>query len=362
VTLRVVDQGVVAWRPAGAPGLLRVGPRLVVRDDGSLLCSYMTQSALGVADFTPTLAESDDGHAWQEIGPVWGDDDRSLFCNLSRSPDGLLVLYGSATVVDVPGESFWSPETQGLKANQLVWSRSLDWGKTWSELTPIPMPGPEAAEVAGSMCVARDGTLLACYAPSNTFDPALHVDRARVVLLRSIDGGTSWAASDMIRLEPRSSQSAEAWVVELAGGRLVGACWHIGGSGPIDPPNAYSISDDGGLTWSPTGTTGTRGQSISLTPLRDGTLALQYNRRRDEAGVWLAIARPSAGDFGIVEQVRVWKAAIATRHDSGGDHTGWTDFAFGEPASAELPDGDLLVVLWCDQPDGSGIRFVRIRR
>ena len=42
-------------------------------------------------------------------------------------------------------------------------------------------------------------------------------------------------------------------------------------------------------------------------------------------------------------------------------HAGWTDFAFGEPSVALLPDGTLLLTLWCIQPDGSGIRFVKMR-
>ena len=47
-------------------------------------------------------------------------------------------------------------------------------------------------------------------------------------------------------------------------------------------------------------------------------------------------------------------------HADGSGLDEWTDFAFGEPSVALLPDGDVFVTLWCDQPSGRGIRYVRI--
>ena len=39
----------------------------------------------------------------------------------------------------------------------------------------------------------------------------------------------------------------------------------------------------------------------------------------------------------------------------------WSDFAFGEPSITVVPDGTLLVTLWCIQPSGQGIRYVKLK-
>lgn len=44
---------------------------------------------------------------------------------------------------------------QGLKQNELVWSRSLDAGATWDTFRVIPMPIPGSAEAPGAMCRTR---------------------------------------------------------------------------------------------------------------------------------------------------------------------------------------------------------------
>jgi len=48
------------------------------------------------------------------------------------------------------------------------------------------------------------------------------------------------------------------------------------------------------------------------------------------------------------------------QHGSSAQHAGWTDFAFGQPSVTLLHDGTMLLVLWCIQPDGSGIRYVKL--
>ena len=55
-----------------------------------------------------------------------------------------------------------------------------------------------------------------------------------------------------------------------------------------------------------------------------------------------------------------WLAERATHSAAGSGLDEWTDFAFGEPSVTLLPDGDVFVTLWCDQPSGRGIRYVRL--
>ena len=78
--------------------------------------------------------------------------------------------------------------------------------------------------------------MICCYAPYNTFDPAVIVDRNQIVALRSDDRGQTWRHNSMIRFESEYSTGAEAWVIELADGRLLGATWHMNQEDSVGPP------------------------------------------------------------------------------------------------------------------------------
>src|SRR5579863_8467037 len=181
--LELLDQGFLSQRTPNTPTAVAAGSRCAVTVDGDLICTYMVQSALGMNDFVPLLARSKDkGKTWVEEGPLWPDLAKkvSIFGSVSRSPDGELFFYGTRTLIDQPGESFWSEATQGLKQCDLFWATSVNSGKTWSNPTLIPMPIPGAAEAPGPMCITRSGRWLACYAPYNNFDPDVVVDRNQV--------------------------------------------------------------------------------------------------------------------------------------------------------------------------------------
>jgi hypothetical protein len=325
----------------------------------------MLTRALGTNDFVPMLYRSlDQGRTWVEHGPIWPHliERWSIFVSISRDAAGRLYLFGSRSPIDVAGETFWSDATQGIKQNELIWAMSRDGGRSWTEPAVAPMPIAGSAESPCPLCITRDNVWLAPYSPYNTFDPALAVDRHQVVALRSEDQGRTWSGQATLRFAEADSTAAEAWLIELADGRLLSTTWHLNRPGAEDYPNAYALSVDGGRTWSATRSTGLRGQSTALAALSDGRALFIYNQRKfGEAGVWIAVVRPTATDFGVETNQIAWKAATRTQSGTTGDHAQWSDFAFGEPAVALLAPDLLLLVLWCAQPDGKGIRFVQLR-
>ena len=365
MTLTGLDAGFVARLDPDGPAPVACCPRAVVVDNGDVACTFAVQSALGRNDFALVQTRSaDGGDTWSQAAPIWPhlEAAQSLTGSISRAPDGVLYLYGIAIPRAAPGESFWSDATQGIKQNALFWARSRDGGGSWSEPRLVRLPIPGSAEAPGPMCVTRSGRFAACYAPYNTFDPAVRVDRGQVVCLRSDDGGTTWRHGSMHRFDEPHSGGAEAWVVELADGRLLGTSWHLDHSGRDEYPNAWALSHDGGQTWTPTRSTGILGQSTGLTPLADGRALFVYNQRKHGAiGVWLAVVEPTDDDFGVESNQIAWRAATATQGDSSGDHAQWEDFAFGEPSATVLADGTVLVLFWCVQPDGQGVGYVRLR-
>lgn len=366
VRFDIIDQGFVIRQSPVARGTdIAIGPRIAVLPGGEAVCSFMFSAKTATNDFAPALCRSTDGgQTWSDPQFVWPQfrSRWSIFVGSSRDIySGDLSLFGTRTRIDVPGESNWSTATQGLKANELIWSTSTDDGRTWSEPTVIPMPIAGSAEAPGPMCVTRTGRWLACYSPYNTFDASVSVDRSQVVVLRSDDRGATWRHTSMLRFDRSDIGAAEAWVIELADGRLLGTCWRTPDDGS-ELPNAYALSTDGGETWTPTASTGTLGQTTGLAPLADGRALFLYNQRKHGApGVKLAVVRPGEASFGIEHDDYLWRAETRTQSASSGDLNEWSDFSFGEPSIARLPDDSWLAVLWCIQPSGSGIRYVRLR-
>lgn len=365
MTFEPIAEGFISKRTPHSPTAVAAGSRCAVIRSGDVVCSFMVQSKLGINDFKPVLARSSDGgRTWSEPQLIWPrfDNQYSIFGSVSAAPDGELIYFGARYPIDQPGESFWQDSNQGLKQNELLWARSADGGLTWTEPQPFNMLIPGAAEAPGPMCVTRPGRWLCCYAPYNTFDPKLVVDRNQIVAMRSDDRGKTWKQNAMIRFDNPVSTGAEAWVIELADGRLLGTCWHLNQADKSDQPNAYAISVDGGDTWKPTRSTGIRGQSTALTPMADGRALFIYNQRKHgEIGVWLAVVRPTEDDFGVESNEIVWRAQTKTQSGTSGEHDQWQDFSFGEPSVNVLPDGTLLVTLWCVQPAGQGVRYLKLR-
>jgi hypothetical protein len=360
----VVGEGFVSRRPSGkGPDALAVGPRCLQLPGGELLCSFMLTSGLGTNDFTPTLFRSRDGGVtWQEQGEFWAHlrECWSIFASISRDAAGNVYFFGSRTPIGNPGEPFWSDATQGLKQNELVWARSTDGGRTWPDPTAFALPLPGAAEAPGALCVTRAGAWIAPYSPYNTFDPEVVVTRNQVVLVRSEDQGRTWGHAAMMSFEDPASSAAEAWCIELADGRLLGVAWQMHHEG--DYPNPYTLSHDGGRSWSPPRSTGIQGQSTALAALPDGRALFVYNQRKHgDIGVWLAVARPTDAGFRIEHNAPIWKAETGTQSGTSGEHSEWGDFSFGEPSIAPLADGALIATLWSIQPTGRGIRWVKLK-
>lgn len=363
MSYNIIEQGYVTERSEGTDTSSVAGPRCVVGASNEIICTFVAQTKLGANDFKPMITRSfDNGHTWDTAKQIWPEQTLrfSIYGSISKTPTGDLLFYGTRTPIDEPGESFWSPLTQGLLPNELIWSRSRDGGHTWSDFKIIKIPYAGSAEAPGPMCATRNGRLLCCYAPSNTFDAKVKVERNKIVCLWSDDDGSTWQHSTMLKFPFDDSSGAVAWLMELDDSRLLGTAWHIRES--ADEPNAFAISSDSGKTWKPTGSTGIFGQSTSLAALPGGRALFVYNQRKyGDIGVWMAVVRPTDNDFGIEHNASVWKATRASKIQGKVNHDTWTDFAFGEPSVLVLPSNEILVTLWSAQRSGADIVYVKLR-
>ena len=363
VRFEKTDEGFVCRNGADTEGRITCGPRTALTRDGQLLCTYGLVSKLGINDFVGVLSRSNDGgRTWTHDGPMWPQwrEQYSHHAAISAASTGEHYCLIMRTPIDEPGEPFWCESSAGLKQNELLWSRSTDDGRRWSPPRVIPLHAPCSVEAPGTMCITRRGDFFAPYAPYNSFD-ITNVKRNHVVVARSGDGGRTWSHASMLGFD-EGCGGGESWVIELTDDRLLATSWRMSTDGKRDHPNAFAISEDGGHTWQPTGSTATMGQSTALTTLPDGRALFIYNdRKSDRPGVRAAVCRPTATDFGIEHDQLVWAAAKPTQSDSSSEHAEWTDFSFGEPSATVLPDQTLFVALWSLQQDAGGIAYVKVK-
>lgn len=362
----ILSEGTVVQSPVGtASSVVTAGPRCVSANDGGVVCTFMSQSKLGTNDFVPTICRAGkDSRSWSAPAPIWPEliGKHSIFCNISRSPRGEMFVFGSRTRIEKPGESFWSEETKGLKANELIWASSADDGRTWTSPCAFALPYTGAAEAPGPLLVTSKGRWIGPYSPYNLMDGSVPVDCGRVIAVISDDLGKNWKPSTVIRFEEPQSVGAEAWVTELSDGRLLSTAWHADMTpAKVAYPNRYAISHDGGETWGKTYSTGIVANTTALTPLSDGRALFINVRRRNDAGIWLSVVKPMEDDFGILADQCIWSATNTTQSGGQATHENWTDFTFGEPAVALLPDGAFFLVFWHLDSVNASVRYLKLK-
>lgn len=193
-----------------------------------------------------------------------------------------LVVWRTAHTPDAL-DKFWDKTTHdyvpGLSGGQLMASRSVDFGKTWS--TPLRIS--DARHTNGhpprKILQTRSGVFLVP-AQYRTPNPGRHT----VAVLRSSDDGVTWSSPSPRFDLPNSNGNhdgvVEPTLVQLKDGTVwfiartnLGALWE-------------ARSNDDGLTWSPLRPTRIHASSSPATieRLSDGRLALAWNPWSDTEG------------------------------------------------------------------------------
>lgn len=336
------------------------GPRCAVLSDGGVLCTFMINSKGGANDFVTMAAYGDKDLNFGEASPVWPHlkGRESLFGSVRRGADGKFYIAGQAFPIAYEGEDFWSDEAMGMKENRVFFSVSEN-GRDFPDPTMVELPYYASAEQPGGILCDADGKLTMIYSPYPTIEKREEVDNGCMVMLRSCDGGETFAAKKFAAIDG-DSQYAESWITRLSDGRLAVSTWQTAS----ENSSQYLVSDDDGETFKGPFFQEFKGQSTGISAWRDGSLLIAYNQRKyGTVGVWLAMEIfDSEGRATLLENEPVWEAQTATKTGDSTDFGQWTDFSFGEPSVTVLPDDTLLVTLWYQQGDIQGIRYIRLVR
>lgn len=341
-------------------------PSVAVLPDGSLIGMYTLAEAFEAANAQVHLSRSNDrGQTWEHQGRLCTDiADRitSTFGRLAISPEGELI----ANLVrfdrtDHPGEGLSNPENLGMvPANQLL-MRSQNQGETWSEpeIVTSPLDNPEF-EMCSPITFLQDGRWIWPTSLWRDWEGNLPYGN-RMIAFVSKDRGATWPDYfDIMHSEKNNSTYWESKILEYPDGRLVAVAWCYDEELQVDLPNQYSISDDGGTTWSPLASTQIAGQTLTPYLLDDGKI-LNIYRRIDQPGLWACLSCIEDGQWVNYDQQPLWghQSLEGTTTRGGNMSENFAVLKFGAPHITRLPEGDLFVTFWCYEQSISVIRWFR---
>jgi len=362
----VISEGYFLTQPDEKGGCPR-NCRITLLPNNTLVVSVIFNLGVGTGlIYSRVFSSKDFGKTWKSLGMMcdWSKSEKeySERLNISRTPHGKLLALGMLYETPAAGTTYYARETGGAADTSLFFTTSDDEGITWSQPQIIAMCYPEPPEVGGVICATRQGRWLAPFAPWLDRHGSWP-NRGKAAVMISYDRGKTWTSSAAFLSDPSGTvRFQEVWVEELSDGRVVGIGWQQERSGDRDYPNAYSISLDGGESFGPTLSTGLMGQAVAMRALEGGRVAVVYNRRHENPGVGLAIARPDHRGFNVEFDGLAWSAQSGFRGEVKDEEAiFWADFSFGEPAVEVLPDGSFFVVFWCHEKNVQGSRYCHVR-
>lgn len=195
----------------------------------------------------------------RDRGRTWEEPDHAI-------PSMCLAVLGSGRVVSL---RTWGgePRDDGTYVGRLSWSD--DGGATWSDKTvPAAMPQGVKPYTHRSLVALPDGVVLCTY-----YSTRPGQEKAHCGLLRSTDGGETWAHFAEIAYDPAAPAEGydEPAMVRLANGDLL-CLLRTGG------PMCQTRSRDGGRTWSPPVRILDHGVNPDLCLMQSGVLVASYGR------------------------------------------------------------------------------------
>jgi len=290
---------------------------------GELVGMFFEQRGLAHTDTgaVALVRSLDHGQTWDPASRVvimdyeedWGYNSGAI----AVLADGTLLCHANRWRYLKDGRIDWffgESEIEGV-----FLSRSTDKGRTWSKPERVNWAPMRNARCRDSIVELADGTLLMPlhgFRWQRTLPDISSVERERAFVLGSTDKGKSWQYFGTMGYDPAEIvHHHEPGLALLPDGRLLGLIrtqrWpHRARPGEqMDYPSGlmfWTVSEDGGVSWSQPKNTKIWGYPPDCIALPDGTVIAANSYRRQPFGVHIAISpdgeRWSADDeFSIVD-------------------------------------------------------------
>ena len=224
-------------------------------------------------------------------------------------------------------------------------------------MTP-PLVGPEF-EICSSPVQLSDGRLLYPSSTWKAWDGASPTGMKAVAFI-SDDSGATWPRH-VVTLDGTPDQVVhwESKVIELAAGRLLAVSWAFDEPNSVSLPNHFSLSADGGDSFSSPAATDLSGETPAVLGLGPDEALCVY-RRTDVAGLYAARVSLAGGRWTTGEQLECFGTGALYGTDSQNQSEKFAVLRFGAPCVTRLDDGSVLVAFWVVEECVSNIRWVRL--
>jgi len=342
-------------------------PSVALMANGEMLATIVLGEAFEAANIRTYVCRStDSGETWTLEGVIYpGTPDRltSDAARITPLPDGEVVAFIMRhDRSGHPDEGLASQETLGFVPTELLLSRTLDFGRTWStpKLFQPPLVGP-SFEICCPIIPLKDGRWIL---PTETWHgwDGYCPNGIKMIAFVSHDRGRTWPDYMEVMKEPAGKVFFwESKITELPDGRLLAVAWAYDDVAKKDRPNQYALSTDGGKSWSAPMSTGLYGQTLTPHLLEDGRILCVY-RRMDKPGLWVNISSLMGNRWINEAELPLWgqQAQGLTAETANMTHN-FNVLRFGAPSITRLLDGTIFVAFWCYEDCVSNIRWFKIK-
>jgi len=373
--VRVVRRGTVFAGEKGTDHQSCAFAGIAVLPGGRWVCGFRAApTKAGTAGQHALVTLSDDeGRSWSKpvrpFDPPRVDGRPGLFRAAHPTPLGGSRVLATLCWVDHsdPSLPFFNEETQGLLDTRIFFARSADGGATWSppvlmDTSPFNVPTP----ITGPVMVLPDGEW-ACQFELNKHYYDTSVWRHSSVMMFSRDEGESWPAHVVVSSDPQNR--VFYWDQRpgvLADGMLLDLFWTYDNQLATYLNIHARESGDNGRTWSEMWDTGVPGQPAPPVSLPDGRIGMVYVDRSGSPAIKLRASSDGGRTWPEATETVLYQAdapAQTTRKASMQD--AWAEmakFSVGLPATAPLPNGDILAVYYAGlETDHTNIEWARVQ-
>ena len=329
-----------------------VFPYLCEREDGAILAAHCVGEAFESIDLATCLSVSrDGGFTFTYEGPLfsqgqgWGNYSES--CKISRLGGSRLAAFGYAYDRSDSSLPIGNPETGGLLDDVVFLSQSEDNGRSWSPWQQIDCRWGPHAEASAPLSVLADGSWAS---PITGFADwqGKYTSRNCGRLLRSSDRGKTWN-DDVVCMAFENDEVTcfEQRLCQLASGKLVCIGWNENLRSGERLPNHYTVSTDGGKSFSSPRSTGIRGQASSICAIGGEKLLALHALRRDteRPGIYAYVVDLGRNLWDIEDELIIMEPAAPIVQDKNMAEI-FSFLKFGQPGAILLKNGKILACHW----------------
>lgn len=372
--MKVINRGTVFSGEKGTDFQSSTFAQICVLPGGRWICTFRaapTKSA--TVGQRPVITFSDDqGKSWSKpIAPfipplVNGKPGIFRGAALTSLGQGRLLAVLAWVDHSDPSLPFFNEQTEGLLDMRIFLSTSEDQGLSWSQpqlmdTSPFDVPTP----ITGPVIVLPNGHL-ACQFELNKHYYDTSPWRHKSVMMFSCDDSRSWPEHVFTSSDPENrifywDQRPNV----LADGRILDSFWTYDTKKCVYLNIHARESLDNGRTWSQMWDTGVPGQPAQPVSLQNGTIAMVYVDRTTSPTIKIRTSKDYGRTWPLQTEMIIYETPNTSQTiDKKNMKDAWAEmgaFSVGLPATAQLPDGDILVVYYAGpHTDQTEIQWARI--